>query len=195
MQVNNRFKFVLFAFGFLLIVSIGPQSVFAEKVFSIQKTVDVNKDSLISSFFSLDKYSQIFPDRIKSSHFIGDNTANMKIGLDWLTTSADVTIVESDDKVTLEIISGDFKGTKLYVTMSEKDSTNDTLGEKTDVLVEMHLQMSWYLGLFAPFVSDDDMESMLYSSLVKITEYTKNPQIPEKIVEEKEKFCIFGFCF
>jgi len=119
----------------------------------------------------------------------------MKIGLDWLTISSDVTIVESDDKVTLEIISGDFKGTKLYVTMSEKDNTNDTLNEKTDVLAEMHLQMSWYMEILTPFVSDDDIESMLYTGLDRMSEYTKNPQIYEKIVKEKEKFCIFGFCF
>jgi len=87
----------------------GVSESFAEKTISIQDTVHANKDSLTGLITSLDLYSQIFPDHIKSSQLIKNNTANMKIGLDWLTTSMDVTAKESGDMVTLEVMSGVLK--------------------------------------------------------------------------------------
>ena len=120
MQTNTRFKFLLLSLSLIFIISMGPQSVFAEKIVSIQDTVDVSKESLMDSLSNLEKYAQILPDYIKSSKTIGDNTAKMKIGLDWITISTDVKFVESNNKTTLEVISGDFKGTKLDIVMSEK---------------------------------------------------------------------------
>ncbi len=188
---NWRLPFLVV--GILLIITVGIQPVFAEKIVSIQKTVDIDRESLTDSISSLEKYSQILPDYIQSSKLTKDNTANMKIGIGWITIDMDIKFAESNDKVTLEVISGDFRGTKLYVTMSEK--TKDSTNEKTDVSAEMHLQRSWHMGVLTSFVSDNDIKSMLNTSLNGLVEYAKNPPTYEKAIEEKERFCIFGLCF
>lgn len=192
-NVNKmRFGFQFLLLSLLVIISIGIQPVFAEKIVSIQKIVDVDKESLTKSLSSLDKYTQILPDYIQSSKLIGYNTAQMKIGLDWTSIDAKVKFVESNNKVTLEVISGDLKGTKLYVIMSEK--TKNTQNKMTDVSAKIQLQMSWYMEMLTSLVSEKDIKSMLNTSLDGVVEYTKNPPPPEKIVEE-EKFCIFSLCF
>ncbi len=53
----------------------------------------------------------------------------MEIGLDWISIDVDVEFVESNDKMILEVISGDFKGTKLYVTLTEITDPNSILYE------------------------------------------------------------------
>ncbi len=186
---NVGFQFLLLSLSLLLIIPIGIQSTFAEEIVSIQSTVDVDKESLTDTLSNLEKYPQILPDYIQSSRLIGDNTADMKIGLDWITINADIKFVESDDKVTLEVISGDLKGTKLYVEMSEKSNT------KTDVSAEIHLKMSWYMEILTSWVSEKDIKIMLNTSLDEVVEYTKNPPASEKIVEEEKRFCIFSLCF
>ncbi len=179
----------------VLIGIIGIQESFAEKIVSIQKTVDVDKKSLIDSLSNLEKYSQILPDYIQSSRLIEDNTGRMKIGLDWITVDADIKFIESSDKVTLEVISGDFKGTKLYVTMDEKNNLENILDGETTVYAEIQLQRSWYMEILTSFVSDSNIKSMLHTSLDGLVEYAKNPQTSDKIIEKKEKFCIFSLCF
>jgi len=63
----------------VLIGIIGIQESFAEKIVSIQKTVDVDKKSLIDSLSNLEKYSQILPDYIQSSRLIEDNKIILEV--------------------------------------------------------------------------------------------------------------------
>ena len=188
-------KILIILVLFLFIFVTGISESFAEKTVSIQKTVNVDKTSLIDSLSNLEKYSQILPDYIQSSRSIENNTGNMKIGLNWISIDTDIKILESSDKVTLEVISGDFKGTKLYVIMNEKNNAEKSLDEETNILAEIHLQRSWHMEILTSFISDNDIKSMLHTSLDGLVEYAKNPQTSEKIIEEKEKFCIFGLCF
>ncbi|MBI1663509.1 MAG: hypothetical protein IS860_08485 [Nitrosopumilus sp.] len=184
--------FALLGLSLLLIAPISTSPVFAEKTTSIQKTVDVDKSSLINSISHLDKYSQILPDHIQSSKLIDDDIGNMKIGLDWISIDTDIKFIESHDHVVLEVISGDFQGTVLRITMIEK-SLSDNIA--TDVSADLSLQRSWHMGLLTSFVSDDDIESMLHTSLDELVKYSKNPPSYENIIEEKQQFCIFGLCF
>ena len=181
-------------FGLILIVPLEVESVFAEKTISVQKTVNVDKTSLMNSISSLDRYSQILPKYIQSSQMIEENTVNMKIGLDWISIDTDVKFLEYSDHVTLEVISGDFKGTTLYVTMTEK-TNNSSPNTQTDISAELSLKQSWHMGIITSFVTDDDIESMLNTSLNGLVEYAKNPTPLTILAEEKEKFCIFSLCF
>ena len=177
----------------ILVGIFGVQESFAEKIISIQKTVDVDKTSLTKSLIDLENYSQILPDYIQSSRLVGDDVGNLKIGLDWISIDTDVKFVEFDDKITLEVISGDFKDTTLSVMMTEKP--NSGIIYDTNISAEINLQRSWTMKLLTSFISDDDIESMLHTSLDELVVYAKNPQTSENIVKEKELFCIFGFCF
>ena len=179
---------ILILFSVVLFSTIIGADAFAEKSASIKKTVNVDKESIVDTLSNLGEYSQILPDYIQSSRITDDNIANMKIGLDWITVDTEIKFVESNDGAVLEVISGDFKGTTLDVTMHDRPDV-----KKTDVIAELNLQTSWYMGIITSFVSDDDIESMLHTSLDGLVEYIKNPQPVEKI--EEEKFCIFSLCF
>ena len=175
----------------IFVGTVGIQESFAEKTVSIQKTVDVDKISLFDSLSHLDKYSQILPDYIQFSKLIKQDVVNMKIGLDWISIDTDVKFKNYDNHVVLEVISGDFKGTTLDITMIQKNLTYD----ETALTAQLSLQRSWHMEILTSFISDDDIESMLHTSLNGLVEYTKNPPSYENIVEEKEPFCIFGLCF
>ena len=167
---------------------------FAEKTVSIQKTVDIDKISLIDSLSHLERYSQILPEYIQSSKLIESGMGNMKIGLSWISIDTDIKFTEFEDNIILEVISGDFKGTKLNIAMDEKSSSVDMQNE-TMLSAKLSLQRSWHMEILTSFVSDEDLESMLHTSLNGLVEFTKNPPVYENTIEEKEQFCIFGLCF
>ena len=172
---------------------VGISDSFAEKTVSIQRTVDADKESLEYSLNSLEKYSEILPKYIQSSDLIGEKKANMKIGLDWISIDADVKSLHSEDLFTLEVLNGDFKGTKLYVSLT-KDYPD--YSERTRIVAELDLKQSWHMELFTSFVSDEDIESMLHTSLDGLVDYTKNPPShSDRSSDKKEKFCLFGLCF
>ena len=172
---------------------VGISDSFAEKTVSIQRTVDADKESLEYSLNSLEKYSEILPKYIQSSDLIGEKKANMKIGLDWISIDADVKSLHSEYLFTLEILNGNFKGTKLYVILTEDYRD---YSERTRIVAELNLKQSWHMELFTSFVSDEDIESMLYTSLDGLVDYTKNPPSnSDQSFDKKEKFCLFGLCF
>lgn len=175
----------------IFVSAIGIQESFAEKTVSIQKTVDVDKFSLFDSLSHLEKYSQILPEYIQSSKLIKHDVVNMKIGLDWISIDTDIKFKNYDDHVVLEVISGDFQGTILDIEMISQPLTSD----ETVLSAELSLQRSWHMEILTSFISDDNIESMLHTSLNGLVEYTKNPPTYEEIVKEKEAFCIFGLCF
>lgn len=178
----------------VLVGTVGIQESFAEKIVSIQKNVDVDKVSLTKSLIDLENYSHILPDYIQSSRLVGDGVGNLKIGLDWISVDTDIGFKEHDDEIVLEVISGDFKKTTLSIMMTEKTNPGN-ISDETNVTAEINLQRSWTMKLLTSFISDDDIESMLHTSLDGLVEYAKNPRTSENTVEEKEPFCIFGFCF
>lgn len=172
---------------------VGISDSFAEKTVSIQRTVDADKESLEYSLNSLEKYSEILPKYIQSSDLIGEKKANMKIGLDWISIDADVKSLHSEDLFTLEVLNGNFKGTQLYIILTEDYRD---YSERTRIVAELNLKQSWHMELFTSFVSDEDIESMLYTSLDGLVDYTKNPPSnSDQSFDKKEKFCLFGLCF
>ncbi len=193
MKNNTKFQFLFLGlFLFLIIPMTTP--IFAEKTVSIQKTTDVGKIALIDSLSHLERYSQILPDYIQSSKVTENGIGKMEIGFNWISIDTDIKFSEVDDNVILEVISGDFKGTKLNIVMVEKSPSSNTQNE-TIISAELSLQRSWYMELLTSFVSDDDLKSMLHTSLNGLVEFTKNPPTYENTIKEKEQFCIFGLCF
>ncbi len=175
----------------VFVSTVGIPESFAEKIVSIQKTIDVDKLSIIDSISHLERYSQILPDYIQSSKLTKTDVGNMKIGLDWISIDTDIKFIKFNDRVTLEVISGDFKGTILDVILIEKPLfPNETL-----LTANLSLQRSWHMEILTSFVSDTNIESMLHTSLNGLVGHTKNPPSYENLIKEKEPFCIFGLCF
>ena len=158
-------------------------------VVSVEKMVSVDKIPLVNAISDLEKYRYVLPDYVQSSKLVDENIGNLKIGLGWISVDANVKLSRIDDEIVLKVISGDFKDTHLFVTVDEIDPSIPN----TRIFAELSLQHSWHVGILTSFVSDDDLKSMLYTSIERLVEYTKNP-VTETVAQE-EKFCIFFLCF
>ena len=179
----------------ILLFLISIPEIFAEKTITIQKIVDIDKKSLTDSLSSLELYSQIFPNYIKQSKPINNDIVKMKIGTSLFKVDANVKYTGSNSKSKLEIISGDFKGTKIYVIMSELKQDSKKLNDLTKVRIKVDLETNWIMTGIILFASDDDIKHALYSNLDTLVKYSKNPTIQEIVFEEEDKFCIFNLCF
>lgn len=179
-------------FILLLIIGISliPVPVFAERVISIEKTLPTEREKLMQVFSDLEAYPDILPEHIESSTIInkGENIAKMKLRFQGISTDANVKYLSTSPNTSvIEVVSGDLKGTKFTGTFS------DTQNSKTLVKVNLELKTSWYISLATMFVSDDNIESMMNTSLVAFSNYANDPQ-PAKSIE-KEKTCFLLWCW
>lgn len=172
---------------FLLVLS---QPVFADRQFSFEKVVDINKDSLQKSLTDLDSLQKIFPQHVKSveSKF-GDNEksyAKMTLGFGGFAIDSDIELTNhSDSTHTIEIISGDLKGTKMTTAFTETWGYDGVPNQGTVVEIDMSLQTSGYLSLIG-LAPDDAIIYSLDRSLLDIVSYAKSRE-GIKEIESDEK--------
>ena len=182
----------------LAIVSISliPVQVFAERIVSMDKALPTEKEKLMEVFSDLQVYPQVLPKNIKSSTILNEeeNISKMTFKIKFITVDADVKFYStSPDIVILEVVSGDLKGTTLTGELTDLENFQGSKG--TNVKTDLDLKISWYLSLATTFISDENIESMLDSSLDKFSIYANNPQ-PTKILEkEPEEKCFLMWCW
>ena len=182
---------------FLGIVSIAliPGQVFAERIVTIEKTLPTEKEKLVQVISDLKSYPHVLPENIKKSTILNqeENISKMTFKVEFLTVDADVKYYSfSPDNITLEVVSGDLKGTTLKGELKEIEYSQESKG--TNVKAELDLKISWYLNLATSFISDENIESMLHSSLEQFSIYANNPP-PEPVEAEPEKTCFLIWCW
>jgi ribosome-associated toxin RatA of RatAB toxin-antitoxin module len=175
-------------------IALIPSQVYAERIISIEKTLPTERDKLIQVISDLEIYPQVLPKKIKSSNILNEdlNIAKMTFKFEFLSVDADVKYHSpSPDKVILEVVSGDLKGTTLSGVLTDIEGSQSSA---TDVKAVLDLKISWYLSLATTFISDSNIESMLHTSLEQFSDYANNPQ-PAPIVQEPEKTCFLVWCW
>ncbi len=175
-------------------IALIPTQVFAERIISIEKTLPTQREKLVQVISDLEIYPQVIPKNIKSSSILNEeqNIAKMTFKFEFLSVDADVKFHSpSPDKIILEVVSGDLKGTTLTGDLTD---TGGSQSSATNVKAELDLKISWYLSLATAFVSDDRIASMLHTSLEQFSSYANNPQ-PAPIVPEPEKTCFLLWCW
>lgn len=180
----------------IISISLIPVQVFAERIVSIEKTLPTEREKLVNVISDLKVYPQVLPENIKSSTILNEaeNISKMTFNFEFITLDADIQYRStSQDKITLEVISGDLKGTTLTGKLTDIEYSQSSMG--TNVEAEMDLKISWYLNLLTAFVSDENIESMLHTSLNQFSIYANNPQPAKTIPDEPEKSCFLVWCW
>ncbi len=114
---------ILFSISVLLIIFTAiQQTVFAERSIQFEKVLDVQKENLQEILLDLNNLPKIFPNNIKSIEPVenqnGRALAKTVLTLNGFDFSSNVQYTKKPaEKHTMEIVSGDLKGTKLDVTL------------------------------------------------------------------------------
>ena len=118
----------------------------------------------------------------------------MTFKFEFITMDADIKYQStSPDKIILKVVSGDLKGTTLTGKLTDIENFQGSMG--TNVKTDLDLKISWYLNLATAFISDENIESMLASSLDKFSSYANNPQRAETLEKEPEETCFLVWCW
>lgn len=162
---------------------------FAERNFSLEKIVDINKDVLEDSLTDLNAFPKIFPENVKSVKLVQDNEktiAEMVLGFSGFSIKSQVEVKnQPNSKHTIEVISGDLRGTKLVTSLTKTWSYSGVPDEGTIVEMDMTLKTSGFLALVA-LATDDTIVYSLDRSLVDIVSYIKSDPEKEEISENEE---------
>ena len=187
---------MILVFLVIVCISLIPVQVFAERIVSIEKTLPTEREKLVKIFSDLQVYPQVLPENIQSSTILSEeeNISKMTFKFEFITMDADIKYQStSQDKIILEVVSGDLKGTTLTGILTDIEYSQGRMG--TSVKTDLDLKISWYLSLLTSFVSDENIESMLHTSLNQFSIYANNPQPAKTIEAEPEKNCFLFWCW
>jgi ribosome-associated toxin RatA of RatAB toxin-antitoxin module len=173
---------LLFVFSFLMI----SQSVYAEKELVLKKTVNVNSQDLLETLSNIQNYPQIFPEYIKSVELTGADTAKFNVGSNGIFFDVKTKYTQnSDGSYVVEVTSGDLKGSKIITTLQKTWGFDGTPDGGTRVNIDMMLQTSGMLSLFAPSIPDQAILSNLGAGLDKFASYTKTKSETPLVLKDK----------
>jgi hypothetical protein len=160
-------------FLILLVIAFSTPS-FAERYFSFEKVVDINKGDLEKSVTNLENLPNIFPDNVRSVKPYSDKSAQIVFGIGAFSATSDVKITKELERNIVKIISGDLKDTHLVITTQETWGFDGTPNQGTIVNIDMVLQTSGFLAL-AGFVSDEAIIYSIDKSLLDLESFVKKP--------------------
>lgn len=177
-----NFVIIIILFSFCIIFA----PAFAEKEFSLKKTVDVKNQLLLDTLSDLQSYPQIFPDYIKSVKLIDDKTAKFNVGSDGIFFDVKTQYShQPDGSYVVEVISGDLKGSRITTTLQKTWGFDGLPDGGTIVDMEILLKPSGMLSLIAPSVPDQMILSNLDTSLDKFTAYAKSKSEMQSTVQNE----------
>ena len=189
-------QYIILVFLVIVGISLIPAQVYAERIISIEKTLPTEREKLVKIFSDLQVYPQVLPENIQSSTILSEeeNISKMTFKFEFITMDADIKYQStSPDKIILEVVSGDLKGTTLTGILTDVEYSQGRMG--TSVKTDLDLKISWYLSLLTSFVSDENIESMLHTSLNQFSIYANNPQPAKTIEAEPEESCFLFWCW
>jgi len=156
----------------VLLVIFTPQDVFAEKSIQFEKILDIQKEDLEEILLDLNNLPKIFPNNIKSVEFVEDQDdrtlAKTVLTINGFDFSSHILYTkETAERHTMEIVSGDLKGTKLYITLNETWGFDGTPNTGTLINVRMNLQFSGVSSLLG-FIPDDSIRYVFDKFLIDV---------------------------
>jgi hypothetical protein len=175
---------IVFVFSFFIIV----QPAYADKELSLKKTVDVKSQVLLDTLSDLQSYPKIFPEYIKSVELTGENSAKFNVGSNGIFFDVQTQYSKyPDGSYVVEVTSGDLRGSKITTTLQKTWGFDGTSNGGTIVNMEIALQTSGMLSLFASSIPDQAVLSNLGTGLDKFAAYAKSKSEAQSMLKDQSR--------
>lgn len=174
-----------------LLASVIITPVYATKTIEVTKEVDVRKDLLAKTLADLTIYKKIFPALINDVKLDPTNKNQAKFIIEALgTRETDIkSTVSPEGTFTVDIISGDLKGSKIIITLKERHGFDGTPGGGTTVKTKLILEYGFLVSLALIPVDDSEIENAVGNGFYEVGQYIKvqYPQQKQQLVNVEYK--------
>lgn len=168
--------FLVLTFVIVLSLSFENQ-VFAERVITVEKTLDIEKNKLQETLVDLENYEKIFPQYVKSATIVDTNDettiARLKLDTGFVPISVDAEIINLENgENEIRVLSGDLKGSTISTKLEKTWSYSGVPNMGTNIVVDLTLEVSGFLALVG-LVTDDLIKYSIDKSLLSFVDYSK----------------------
>jgi hypothetical protein len=173
--ISTKYLLALFLV-FTVTVSSIPLS-YADRLVNYQTVANVKEESLVKVMSDGSNYPQIFPSNVRYVKILDNKTnlVEMNAGIDGVFFDTQAIYKHNPDgKYTLEVISGDLKGTTMTTELKKTWSFDGKPGKGTIADVSLDLKTSGFLSWILGFVPDSSLSFALENGFARFVEYAKS---------------------
>lgn len=176
LRPNYRSRnFIFSVIAIVILVPSMPLS-YADREINVQTVANVNEQSLLAAISDLQNYPQIFPDNVKSVNLLNNQTnlVNMNAGVNGVFFDTQAVYQQSPNGTyTVQVVSGDLKGTTLTTELNKTWGFNGTPGMGTIANISLDLKTSGFLSWMLSFVPDSSLNYALQNGFSKFVDYAE----------------------
>lgn len=148
--------------------------VYASTYIENEKPVGVKKEIFVKVLSDLRNFKEIFPAFIKSVELKPDsNLAKFTIEAGGTHQADARSSFQPDGKYIVEILSGDLKGTKFIISLTERVGFNGTPNGATTVKTQLFLESSGMASVALIFYGNDEISTAIGDGMYNLGEYAK----------------------
>jgi hypothetical protein len=167
-----------FIFSLIAIVILVPSMPlsYADREINVQTVANVKEQSLLAAISDLQNYPQIFPDNVKSVNLLNNQTnlVDMNAGVNGVFFDTQAVYQQSPNGTyTVQVTSGDLKGTTLTTELNKTWGFDGTPGMGTIANISLDLKTSGFLSWMLSFVPDSSLNYALQNGFSKFVNYAE----------------------
>ncbi|MGB6464357.1 MAG: hypothetical protein WBF38_09070 [Nitrosotalea sp.] len=168
-------NFIFSLIAIIVLVPSMPLS-YADREIDVQTVANVNEQSLLAVISDLQNYPQIFPDNIKSVNLLNNQTnlVDMNAGVNGVFFDTQAVYQQSPNGTyTVQVVSGDLKGTTLTTELNKTWGFDGAPGMGTIANISLDLKTSGFLSWMLSFVPDSSLNYALQNGFSKFVDYAE----------------------
>jgi ribosome-associated toxin RatA of RatAB toxin-antitoxin module len=176
LRPNYRSRnFIFSLIAIIILVPSMPLS-YADREINVQTVANVKEQSLLAAISDLQNYPQIFPDNVKSVSLLNNQTnlVDMNAGVNGVFFDTQAVYQQSPNGTyTVQVLSGDLKGTTLTTELNKTWGFDGTPGMGTIANISLDLKTSGFLSWMLSFVPDSSLNYALQNGFSKFVNYAE----------------------
>ena len=175
LELRWSFSFLIPALIAITILSFVPPS-YADRVITVEKSADVNEDSLIHTISDISEYSKIFPENVKYVKLLDNKTklVEMNAGINgiFFDTQA-ICKTGLDGSYVIEVVSGDLKGTIMTTKLQKTWGFHGEKDKGTLANISLDVKSTGFLSVILNFVPDNSLTYVVQNGFDRFVQYTQ----------------------